>query len=65
MKRKELNKIADQIVENEKIIQYSKDMKQKLQAEANIMELSGRLECIEDILMIDEIVQEKLKNLTK
>lgn len=65
MKRKELNKIADQIVENEKIIQYSKDMKQKLQAEASIMELSGRLECIEDILMIDEIVQEKLKNLTK
>lgn len=61
MKRKELKRIAEKIAKNEKIIQNGKDMKQKMEAEANIMKLSEQLENIEDILRVDELVQEILK----
>lgn len=61
MKRKELKRIAEKIAKNEKIIQNGKDMKQKMEAEANIMKLSEQLENIEDILKVDELVQEILK----
>lgn len=61
MKRKELKRIAERIAKNEKIIQNGKDMKQKMEAEANIMKLSEQLENIEDILKVDELVQEILK----
>lgn len=61
MKRKELKRIAEKIAKNEKIIQNGKDMKQKMEAEANIMKLSEQLDNIEDILKVDELVQEILK----
>ena len=61
MKRKELKNIAKEIAEKEKIIQYSRDMKQKMEAEAEIIKLSGKLESLEDILAVDEFVQEIFK----
>jgi uncharacterized protein len=56
-----LTEKAKEIAEKEKIIQYSRDMKQKMEVEAEIIKLSGKLESLEDILAVDEFVQEILK----
>lgn len=60
MKRKELKNLAQKIAKQELIILNSDNPKEVKIAEQEIMRLSGCVDSIEDITMIDEIVQEIL-----
>ena len=64
MKQKELKNLAKKIAKFELIIQQSDDMKERAKAEAAIMELSGKVDSIEDIVIIDELVQEYIEELS-
>ena len=61
MKRKELKNLAAKIAKCERIIQTSDDKKAIRQAEDEIMELSGRVMSLEDMIAIDELVMEMLE----
>jgi hypothetical protein len=61
MKRKELKNLAAKIAKCERIIQTSDDKKAIRQAEDEIMELSGRVMSLEDMVAIDELVMEMLE----
>ena len=61
MKAKELKNIAKQIAKYEFIIQTSDDKKAVRDAQMKVMELSGRVERLEDMVAIDEYVQECLQ----
>lgn len=60
MKAKELKNIAKQIAKYELVIQNSDDKKAIQAAQMQIMELSGRVDKLEDMVAIDEYVQEIL-----
>lgn len=60
MKKKELKELATKIAKCEYIIQTSSDKKAIRQAEDCIISLSGRVESLEDITIIDELVQDIL-----
>ena len=60
MKRKELKALAQKIVQQELIIQNSEDPYEIKQAQAKIMELSGSVSSMDDIIAIDELVQDLL-----
>lgn len=62
MKRKELKELAKKIAKCELIIQQSDDKKAIKAAEDEIMKLSSHVESLDDITLIDEYVQEILKN---
>lgn len=66
MKKKELKNLAKKIADAEYIIQTSDDKKAVAKAQDSIMELSGKVNSVEDMLALDEFVQELLeeKNLT-
>ena len=64
MKPKELKNIAKQIAKYEHIIQTSDDDKAVRDAQIKIMELSGRVDKIEDMVAIDEYVQEYLEKIS-
>ena len=61
MKKKELKNLAAKIAKCEKIIQTSDDKKAIRQAENEIIELSGRVMSLEDMIVIDELVMEMLE----
>ena len=61
MKAKELKNIAKQIAKYEFIIQTSDDKKAVRDAQMKVMELSGRVKRLEDMVAIDEYVQEFLQ----
>lgn len=61
MKAKELKNIAKQIAKYEFIIQTSDDKKAVRDAQMKIMELSGRVERLEDMVAIDEYIQDFLQ----
>lgn len=61
MKRKELKALAEKIAKCEKIISTSDDPKAVRRAQDDIVDLSGRVDSIEDITIIDEMVQEILE----
>jgi short-subunit dehydrogenase involved in D-alanine esterification of teichoic acids len=56
--------LAKKIAEAEYIIQTSEDQKEIAEAEQKIVELSGRVNNLEDITIIDEMVQEILGDLS-
>ena len=60
MKKKELKNLAQKIAKAERIVQTSDDPKVVKKAEQEIMELSGHVESIEDMVIIDEMVQDLL-----
>lgn len=62
MKRKELKELAKKIAKAELIIQRNEDPKQVQQAKDEIMKLSGHVDGLEDIMLMDEFVQDILKN---
>ena len=62
MKRKELKELAKKIAKAELIIQRNEDPKQVQQAKDEIMKLSGHADGLEDIMLMDEFVQDILKN---
>lgn len=61
MKKKELKSLAQKIAKAERIIQTTDDPKARSKAEREIMELSGHVDSIEDMVIIDEMVQEILE----
>lgn len=64
MKRKEKKQLAEKIAKYERIVQSSTDKKEIKQAQNKIVELSSHVETIEDIVDIDEMVQDLLKQST-
>ena len=58
MKRKELKNFAKQIVEAEKIIEANQDKQKVYQAQQKVMDITNRLDSLDDILLLDELVQE-------
>ena len=61
MKTKELKNIAKKIAKYELIIKNSQDKKAIADAEHDILLLSGCVDKIEDMVIIDEFVQEFLE----
>ena len=61
MKKKEQKALAQKIAKYELIIQTSVDKKRIHDAQDKIMDLSGRVETLDDIAAIDEMVQEILE----
>ena len=60
MKRKELKEIAKKIAKAEQIIANSEDNFAIRKAQDEIMELSGRLMSLDDMIAVDELVQDLL-----
>lgn len=60
MKRKELKEIAKKIAKAERIIADSSDHNTIRKAQDEIMELSGKLLSMEDMIAVDELVQDLL-----
>ena len=58
MKQKELKNFAKQIVEAEKIIKANEDKQRVYQAQQKVMDITNRLDSLDDILLLDELVQE-------
>jgi hypothetical protein len=58
MKKKELRKIAEEIVKCELIIQNSTDKLKVVAAMNRTMELATKVESLEDMETIDDMVQE-------
>lgn len=61
MKKKEQKALAQKIAKYELIIQTSDDKKRIHDAQDKVIELSGRVETLDDIAAIDEMVQEILE----
>ena len=61
MKKKELKNLAKKIADAEFIVQNSTDKKAITKAQQDIMELSGKVNSVEDMLALDELVQEILE----
>jgi short-subunit dehydrogenase involved in D-alanine esterification of teichoic acids len=61
MKKKEQKALAQKIAKYELIVQTSDDKKRVRDAQDKIMELSGKVETLDDIAAIDEMVQEILE----
>lgn len=61
MKKKEQKALAQKIAKYELIIQTSDDKKRVRDAQDKVIELSGRVESLDDIAAIDEMVQEILE----
>ena len=64
MKQKELKALAKKIAKYEFIIQTSDDKKAVRDAQDAIMDLSGKVSSLEDIVIIDELVQEYIEGLS-
>ena len=65
MKKKELKNLAKKIADAEYIIQNSDDDKAVAKAQDAILELSGKVSSVEDMLALDELVQEILNEKVK
>jgi short-subunit dehydrogenase involved in D-alanine esterification of teichoic acids len=61
MKKKEQKALAQKLAKYELIIQTSDDKKKVRDAQDKIIELSGKVESLDDIAAIDEMVQEILE----
>ena len=61
MKKKEQKALAQKIAKYELIIQTSDDKKRIHDSQDKVIELSGRVETLDDIAAIDEMVQEILE----
>lgn len=62
MKMKERKNLAKKIAEQQRIILNSEDKEAVREAEEKIVKLSGQVQNWEDILVIDELVQELLRD---
>ena len=63
MKRKELKALATKIAKSEYVIQTSSDPKAIRKAQEDIMDLSGRVQSLEDMVIIDELVSDMLEKM--
>mgnify|MGYP003295019677 CR=1 FL=1 len=62
MKQKELKNMAKKIAKAELVIRDSNDPEAIKRAESEIMKLSGHVDRLEDMVIIDDLVQEALQN---
>lgn len=62
MKMKERKNLAKKIAEQQRIILNSEDEEAVREAEEKIVKLLGQVQNWEDILVIDELVQELLRD---
>ena len=63
MTKKERKKIATEIAKNEIIIQGSKNEESRRQAEERVMKLTLKIDDIEDMEAIDEMIPDIIKSL--
>lgn len=63
MKRKELKALAKKIAKVEQKLRKTEDSSQKKRLEAEIMELSGQVDSLEDMVIVDELVLEILEKI--
>ena len=61
MKKKELKKVAAQIAQAEIDLQKSRDPDEKRELREKIMKLSSRITSLEDIMILDELIQNEIK----
>lgn len=61
MKHKELKNLAQKIAKCEKIVQTSTDKNAIRRAQDEIMNLSGCVDSLEDIMILDEMIQDILE----
>lgn len=61
MKKKELKKLASQIAQAELDLQESSDPDYKRELKQKIMKLSSRITSLEDIMILDELIQNEIK----
>lgn len=62
MKKKELKNLAVQIARAERTLQTSSDTQELANAQTEILRLSRRVTSLEDLMLLDDLIQEKLKN---
>lgn len=60
MKKKELKILARKIAKIEQKLRNTEDPKQKKRLESEIIELSGQVDSLEDMVIVDEMVLEIL-----
>lgn len=60
MNKKELKRLAQQIANLELVIQQSSDSYEVNEAKNTIMNLTGRVEDIEDLFTLDELISQML-----
>lgn len=61
MKRKELKNLAKKMAKQEVIIQTSSNPDEVQAAQAEIMKLSRCVDCMDDIIILDEMIQDLLE----
>ena len=61
MKKKELRKLAEQIAQAEIDLQKLKDSGDVRELKEKIMKLCHRISSLEDIMLLDDMVQKKIK----
>lgn len=61
MTRKEIKNFAKKIAKYEEIIANTQDPDKRHAAEVEIMALSGKVDSLEDMARIDEVVQDLIK----
>ena len=62
MKKKELKSLAVQIARAERTLQTSSDAKEIANAQSEILRLSKRVTSLEDLMLLDDLIQNELKN---
>ena len=62
MKKKELVKLAEEFARAERTLIKNSDPKEVANARLKILQLSERVQSLEDMDLLDELIQEKLKN---
>lgn len=63
MKKKELKNLAQKIAKWEQILQTSQNQEEIREAQNQIMSLSGRVQSLEDMVLLDDMIQEILKKI--
>lgn len=61
MKKKELKNVASQIAQAEIDLQKSSDPERIRELKQKIMKLSSRITSLEDIMILDELIQNEIK----
>lgn len=63
MKKKELKALASKIAEAEYAVQTSKDLDVVHSAQDEIMKLCGKVNNLEDMVLLDDMIQEILEKM--
>lgn len=61
MKKKELKKLAAQIAQAEVNLRESSDPEKQRELKNQIIKLSSRITSLEDIMILDELIQNEIK----